>query len=143
MRIVLTGATGYIGSSVLAALVARGHDVIAPVRSEASAATATNAGASAVVGDITDPGWFTPLLHDADAAIHLAASRAGDGAQFDGAVADAVIAAFAGTGKPYIHTGGLWIHGPSDDLTEETPFNPPALVAWREGVESRLEAADL
>lgn len=143
MRIVLTGATGYIGSSVLAALVARGHDVIAPVRSAASAATATDAGASAVVGDITDPGWFTPLLHDADAAIHLAASRAGDGAQFDGAVADAVIAAFAGTGKPYIHTGGLWIHGPSDDLTEETPFNPPALVAWREGVESRLEAADL
>ena len=143
MRIVLTGATGYIGSSVLAALVARGHDVIAPVRSAASAAAATDAGASAVVGDITDPGWFTPLLHDADAAIHLAASRAGDGAQFDGAVADAVIAAFAGTGKPYIHTGGLWIHGPSDDLTEETPFNPPALVAWREGVESRLEAADL
>ena len=81
MRIVLTGATGYIGSSVLAALVARGHDVIAPVRSEASAATATNAGASAVVGDITDPGWFTPLLHDADAAIHRAASRAGDGAR--------------------------------------------------------------
>lgn len=143
MRIVLTGATGYIGSSVRAALVARGHDVIAPVRSAASAAAATDAGASAVVGDITDPGWFTPLLHDADAAIHLAASRAGDGAQFDGAVADAVIAAFAGTGKPYIHTGGLWIHGPSDDLTEETPFNPPALVAWREGVESRLEAADL
>ncbi len=143
MRIVLTGATGYIGSSVLRALVARGHDVIAPVRSEASAATATEAGATAVVGDVTDADWFTPLLQDADAAIHLAASQAGDGAQFDGAVADAVIAAFSGTGKPYVHTGGLWIHGSSDDLTEDTPFNPPALVAWREGVESRLEAADL
>lgn len=143
MRIVLTGATGYIGSSVLTALLARGHDVIAPVRSEASAATASAAGAIAVVGDITDADWFTPLLRDADAAIHLAASNAGDGPQFDGAVADAAIAAFAGTGKPYVHTGGLWIHGPSDDLTEDTPFNPPALVAWREGVESRLEAADL
>ena len=54
-----------------------------------------------------------------------------------------MIAAFSGTGKPYVHTGGLWIHGPSDDLTEDTPFNPPAIVAWREGVESRLAAADL
>ncbi|MBN9177385.1 MAG: NAD-dependent epimerase/dehydratase family protein [Microbacterium sp.] len=143
MRIVLTGATGYIGSSVLAALVARGHDVIAPVRSAASAATATGAGATAVVGDITDASFLVPLLQNADAAIHLAASRAGDGPQFDGAVADAVISAFSGSGKPYVHTGGLWIHGPSDDLTEETPFAPPALVAWREGVESRLEAADL
>ncbi len=40
------------------------------------------------------------------------------------AVADAVISAFGGAGKPYIHTGGLWIHGPSTDLTEETPFHP-------------------
>ena len=72
-----------------------------------------------------------------------AAPSDGTAPQFDAAVAEAVIAAFSGTGKPYIHTGGLWIHGPSDDLTEQTPFNPPAIVAWREGVESRLAAADL
>jgi len=143
MKIVLTGATGYIGSSVLAALRARGHEVIAPVRSETAAQKATAAGATAVVGDITDVAWFAPLLADADAAIHTATPGDGTAPQFDGAVADAAIAALAGTGKPYVHTGGLWIHGPSDDLTEETPFAPPALVAWREQVESRLAAADL
>jgi len=143
MKIVLTGATGYIGSSVLAALRARGHDVIAPVRSAAAAQKATAAGATAVVGDITDAAWFAPVLAEADAAIHTAAPGDGSAPQFDGAVADAVIAAFAGTGKPYVHTGGLWIHGPSADLTEQTPFAPPALVAWREQVESRLVDADV
>jgi len=143
MKIVLTGATGYIGSSVLAALRARGHEVVAPVRSASSAQKATAAGATAVVGDITDAEWFAPLLEGADAAIHTAAPGDGSSPQFDSAVADAVISAFGGTGKPYIHTGGLWIHGPSTDLTEETPFAPPALVAWREAVESRLADADL
>lgn len=143
MKILLTGATGYIGSSVLRVLRAHGHEVIAPVRSEASARAAETSGATAVVGDITDPAWLTPLLQGADAAIHTAAPGDGTAAAFDGAVADAVIATFAGTEKPYIHTGGLWIHGPSDDLTEETPFDPPALVAWRADVESRLEDAGL
>lgn len=143
MKILLTGATGYIGSSVLVALLSRGHDVIAPVRSDSAAAKANAAGATAVVGDVTDADWFTPLLQGVDAAIHTAAPGDGTAPQFDSAVADAVIAAFGGTGKPYIHTGGLWIHGPSDDLTEQTPFNPPAIVAWREEVESRLAAAEL
>ena len=34
MRILLAGASGYIGQSVLRALLARGHDVVAPVRQE-------------------------------------------------------------------------------------------------------------
>ena len=143
MKILLTGATGYIGSSVLDVLRAHGHDVVAPVRSAHAAQKATATGATAVVGDITDAAWFIPLLEGVDAAIHTAAPSDGTAPQFDAAVAEAVIAAFSGTGKPYIHTGGLWIHGPSDDLTEQTPFNPPAIVAWREGVESRLAAADL
>ncbi len=143
MKILLTGATGYIGSSVLTALRARGHEVVAPVRSDSAAQKATAAGATAMVGDITDAGWFVPLLQEVDAAIHTASPGDATSPQFDGAVADAVITAFAGTGKPYIHTGGLWIHGPSGDLTEETPFAPPALVAWREEVEGRLAAADL
>ena len=137
MKILLTGATGYIGSSVLDVLRAHGHDVVAPVRSAHAAQKATATGATAVVGDITDADWSTPLLEGVDAAIHTAAPSDGTAPQFDAAVAEAVIAAFSGTGKPYIHTGGLWIHGPSDDLTEQTPFNPPAIVAWREGVESR------
>lgn len=143
MKILLTGATGYIGSSVLDVLRAHGHDVVAPVRSAHAAQKATATGATAVVGDITDAAWFTPLLEGVDAAIHTAAPSDGTAPQFDAAVAEAVIAAFSGTGKPYIHTGGLWIHGPSDDFTEQPPFNPPAIVAWREGVESRLAAADL
>ena len=38
MNVLLTGATGYVGSNVLAALLAAGHEVLAVTRSETSAA---------------------------------------------------------------------------------------------------------
>jgi nucleoside-diphosphate-sugar epimerase len=60
------------------------------------------------------------------------------------AVADAAIEAFAGTGKPYIQVSGLWIYGENTSITEDSPFNPPAMVAWKEPIERRiLEATDL
>ena len=48
MAILLTGATGFIGSEILRQLVARGTEVIAPVRSAQSAA--------AVVHELPDDG---------------------------------------------------------------------------------------
>jgi nucleoside-diphosphate-sugar epimerase len=59
-------------------------------------------------------------------------------------VADAAIEAFAGTGKPYIHISGLWIYGPNPAISEESPRNAPALVAWKEPIEERvLNARDM
>ena len=54
MKVFLTGATGYIGSAVLRALLANGHVVTAAVRSEEKAAIVREAGAKAVVVDLTD-----------------------------------------------------------------------------------------
>ena len=34
---------------------------------------------------------------------------------------DTAIAAFAGTGKPYIHISGLWIYGTNTSVSEESP----------------------
>ena len=57
---------------------------------------------------------------------------------------DAAIEAFAGTGKPYIHISGLWVYGANASITEESPINAPALVAWREPIERRvLDARDM
>jgi nucleoside-diphosphate-sugar epimerase len=53
-------------------------------------------------------------------------------------VVDAAIDAFAGTGNPYIHISGLWIYGNNPSVSEESPLNPPALVAWKEPIERRL-----
>jgi nucleoside-diphosphate-sugar epimerase len=141
MKILLTGATGLIGSSVLTALLAHGHEVVAIVRSDSSAKRASDAGATAVVGDISDATWFAEQLRGVDGAIHTASPGDETSATVDAAVVDAVIDAFGDTPKPYVHTGGIWVHGSGADLTEETPFAAPAIVAWRAAVEERLLAS--
>ncbi|ROS31082.1 NAD-dependent epimerase/dehydratase family protein [Cellulomonas sp. PhB150] len=138
MNVLLTGSTGYVGSAVLEALVAHGHDVLALTRSDASAEQARAGGATAVVGDLGDTAWLTARLGEVDAAIHLAAADDGTSAQLDDGVIDAVVAAFSGTGKPYLHTSGIWIWGSGADLTEDSPLDPPAIVAWRAAREERL-----
>jgi nucleoside-diphosphate-sugar epimerase len=127
VNVLITGGTGYIGSSVLQVLRSRGHLVRAVVRSDESAKAATDAGAEAVVGDVTDVAWLTGQLRGADGAIHLAEL----GQVGDDALIAAVLAAFEGTDKPFIYTGGIWTWGDNPDITEESDYRSAALTAWR------------
>ena len=54
---------------------------------------------------------------------------------------DAAIDAFAGTGKPFLDISGSWIYGNNASISEESPMDPPPLVAWKEPIESRVLAA--
>lgn len=137
MKILLTGGTGYIGSVVLESLIARGHEVMAIVRSSDAATVVSAAGATPVLGDATNVEWLTAQLRRADGAIHTAAPSEGAEA-FDRAIVTAVIDAFGGTSKPYVHTGGIWAYGDNSAITEESPRNAPARTAWRAGVEAVL-----
>lgn len=142
MYVLLTGATGYVGSNVLAALRSAGHEVLAVTRSESSAAQARGAGAKAVVHDLTDTAWLVDELGTVDAAIHTAATGDGQNPAFDDAVIDAVVRAFAGTDKQYVHTSGIWVWG-AGEVEEDGPLDPPTIVAWRLEREDRLLAADV
>src|SRR4029077_9073943 len=142
MNVLLTGATGYIGSNVLAALLAAGHEVLAVTRSETSAQRAREAGAKAVVHDLTDAAWLVDELRSVDAAIHTAATWDASNPAFDDAVIDAAVAAFAGTDKRYLHTSGIWIWG-AGQVVEDAPLDPPSIVAWRVERENRLLGADV
>jgi len=57
---------------------------------------------------------------------------------------DQALDAFAGTGKPYLHISGDWIYGNNTSISEESPLDPPALVAWKPPIEQRvLDAAGM
>lgn len=138
----LTGATGYIGSATLTALTAKGHDVVAAVRDQRKADAIGEAGGTGVVLDFADRARLVELMRASDAVIHTAAD--GDDPEgFDRGVAEAAIEALGGTDTPYVHTGGVWIYGSGDAITEADPMDPPALTAWRAGVIALLESADL
>ena len=138
MNVALTGATGFVGSHVLTALHKRGHDVMALVRNDAQAQTVAAAGAMPAVVDLYDRPAVVGLLNDSEGAIHTASPGDATSANLDSAVVDAAIDAFAGTGNPYIHISGLWIYGNNPSVSEESPLNPPALVAWKEPIERRV-----
>jgi len=141
MKVALTGATGFVGSHILTELHDDGHEVIALVRDQDQAETVAGRGANATVIDLYDRPGVVSLLGDVDGAIHTASPGDATSANLDSAVADAAIEAFAGTGKPYVQIGGLWVYGNNTSITEESPFNAPPLVAWKEPIEQRVLGA--
>jgi nucleoside-diphosphate-sugar epimerase len=141
MKVVLTGATGFIGSHVLADLYKHGHEVTALVRDDTQADTVAARGATPVVVDLYDRPAVARLLGNADGAIHTASPGDATSADLDSAVVDAVIDAFAGTGQPYLQISGLWIYGANPSITEASPFNAPAMVSWKEPIERRVLGA--
>ncbi|WIB01095.1 NAD(P)H-binding protein [Curtobacterium sp. MCBA15_012] len=138
MHVFLTGASGYIGSCVLRALVAHEHEVTALVRSDQKAQAVRDAGGRALVGDVTDTDVVRRLAHEADAVVHTA-SASGVDPDFTATVLEAL----AGTPKPFVHTGGIFTFGASTTITEESPVAPPALTAWRAPIEAAVRASEV
>jgi nucleoside-diphosphate-sugar epimerase len=144
MKVVLTGATGFIGSHVLAELQEHGHEVTAFARDASQADILADRGATSTVVDLSDRAAVVSVLRDAEAAIHTASPGDATSADLDSAVLDAAIEAFAGTGKPYLHISGVWIYGNNPSVNEQSPIDSPPLVAWKEPIERRvLDARDM
>ena len=78
MKVMLTGATGFIGGHTLKALLDAGHEVRALVRSTEKldrmrALQGIEAEVDHVVGDMTDPAAVASALEGCDACVHTAA----------------------------------------------------------------------
>jgi nucleoside-diphosphate-sugar epimerase len=138
MKVALTGSTGFIGSHVLAELVQNGHEVTALVRSDADAEAVAAKGATPTVVDLNDRPAVVKSFSDADGAIHTASPGDETSADLDTAVVDAALEAYDGAGKPYLHITGGWIFGNNTAITEESPIDAPALVAWKVPIAQRV-----
>ncbi|TAK21347.1 MAG: NAD-dependent epimerase/dehydratase family protein [Chloroflexota bacterium] len=73
MRILLTGATGFIGSEIARRLVDRGHEVVGLARPSRDTSGLRAIGASVAVGDITDRQSLDAALPGCDCVVHAAA----------------------------------------------------------------------
>jgi nucleoside-diphosphate-sugar epimerase len=138
MNIALTGATGFVGSHILAELVSHDHEVTALVRDDTEATSVTVNGATPAIVDLYDRAAVAKLFNDADGAVHAASPGDETSAKLDSAVVDAAVEAFGANEKPYAHISGLWVFGPNTSITEESPYNAPAMVAWKEAIDQRI-----
>lgn len=144
MKVLLTGATGYIGTAVTDHLTAAGHQVVAVTR---GAEPQPGRGWHAqLVGDTADPASLAGLVTpDIEAVVHLA-PPSGD-AEVDTAAIEALATPLRGTGRPLVYTSGVWVlgaTGAAQEVGEEAATNPVGLVGYRPRIEQRVlaEAAE-
>jgi nucleoside-diphosphate-sugar epimerase len=72
-QILVTGATGKVGSRFVPRLLAKGYNVSILVRDAAKASALADLGARVVTGDLYDPDTLPAAVEGMDAVIHLAA----------------------------------------------------------------------
>ncbi len=73
MKILVTGATGKIGSRLVPRLLQRGHHVHILVRDEKKVEPLKNLGAEPVIGDLLQSTTLPDAVQNMDAVVHLAA----------------------------------------------------------------------
>ena len=124
MKAFVTGAAGYIGGSVAAALISAGHAVTGLVQSEARAKEVRDLGIEPVVGTLSDAALLARKAREADAVINAASSD-------DRGAVEAMLPVLAESGKLFIHTSGSSIVGDraagehTDTVYEDdTPIQP-------------------
>lgn len=78
MRVLVTGANGFIGARVVPALLAAGHEPVCMVRATSDTARIDGISVERRVGDVLDPGSLESAMIGCDAVVHLAALASWD-----------------------------------------------------------------
>lgn len=138
MKVIVTGATGFIGSHSVAALHRAGHEVRALVRSRSRLERALEMQGLAagdvegVEGDITDPGAVKHALDGCDAVLHVAAvfsldpNREAEMARVNPESTDLILRSGRGLGLDplvYVSTAGVFVPPPTVTVAGDGPVS--------------------
>jgi nucleoside-diphosphate-sugar epimerase len=149
MRILITGATGWIGSAVVPELLTSGHEVVGLARSDASAAKLEAAGVEVFRGTIDDLDTLGTAAAGSDGVIHLAFKHdiafSGD---FQGAVdadrraVETLGDALAGSERPLVIASGLLGLAPGRLATEHDGHDVDPVSPSSRGPQGRHATAE-
>jgi nucleoside-diphosphate-sugar epimerase len=137
MRIFLTGATGYVGSAVMDALLRGAHDVTALVRDPEKAEWVSRRGVKPILGELSKPASYATAAEAADSIVHTAFEYSKRGQKVDRQAIDTLLAAAgrraaSGQAATFVYTSGVSVLGDTQGrAAEDAPVNPPQYVAWR------------
>ena len=110
MRILVTGASGWIGSASVKELIGAGHQVLGLARSDAAATKIAALGAQAVRGSLDDLASLRAAAAQAEGVVHLGYnhdfSQMAAAAQTDRAAIETFADVLQGTGGPLLIASG-------------------------------------
>lgn len=135
MKVLVTGATGFVGSHVVDVLLERGHEVFYIARKTSNFRWLEGKSATRVDGSLFDVNSLRPAVEGMDVVIHVAGlTAAKNEAEFLKGNRDATqnlldaIRAYAPSLRRYVHISSLAVCGPAvqldEPITEESPLKP-------------------
>lgn len=155
MRILLTGANGFVGRAMRHFLCAAGHDCISVTR---EVEALPDGGSTQAIGDISSHADWRPLLSGVDVVIHLAGrahvlgeSRGDVQGLFDSVNVDGTVnlvqqAVSAGV-KRFVYVSSIGVHGasthevPVNELSPLKPYSPYTISKHRAEQELQVLAS--
>jgi nucleoside-diphosphate-sugar epimerase len=113
MNVFITGATGYIGSSVAEAFRRAGHQVWGLVLNAEQAPRLEQQEILPVIGDLRRPDSYRGIAAKCEALIHCAADYQHDWAGSDRQTIETMVAISQQTLRPktVVYTSGSWVYG--------------------------------